>query len=153
VDQASVVAILGAIFHNLASSGPLVVPVIYTLLAASLIDLLTGVWASWASRTFKWPFIGEYVRSHIALKVGPILLALFAGIAVGGTDSAAGIAGIATAATSAGLYLAATVSSAVGNIAQGQSKTKGLPSGVPAPTTASTIPTPVELLPPTRTGK
>lgn len=129
MDQATVLAVLGSIFHNISAALPAIVPVLYTLVIASLLDLASGSWAALVSGTFQIEFLRAYAKNHIALSVGPIMLGLLAGVSVGGTDSAAGLALIASAGGGAALYLASTVGSIAGNIASGQTKTKGLPSG------------------------
>jgi hypothetical protein len=132
MDQTATLAVLAAIFANIGAALPALIPVLYTLIAASFVDLISGVWAAWTSGTLAWSFVGEYVRSHIALKIGPIMLTALAGVAVGGADSAGGLALIATAGVSALAYLASTVASVNNNVQEGRTKTKGLPSGVPA---------------------
>src|SRR3954466_13830901 len=125
VDQATVIAILGSIFANIGNALPALIPVLYVLLVASFLDLGTGVWAAWKSGTLNGSLVGEYVRSHIALKIGPIMLTLLAGVAVGGTDSDGGKALIAGGAVSAGLYLTSVVNSIKDNVDDGKAKTKG----------------------------
>lgn len=130
MDPTTSAAAIGAILANIGAALPALVPILYTLVVASLLDLAAGVWAAVASGSFELKYVGEYARSHIALKVGPILLLLLAAVAVGGTDSAGGLALLVSGGTAATLYLAGTVGSIAGNIAAGRTQTKGLPTGV-----------------------
>ena len=118
------------ILHNIAGAAGTLTPILYGLLVAAALDTLTGCWAAYTSGSFSWAYVSEFVRSHVLFKVTPILMALLAGVAVGGTDSLAGLALITTAAASGAAYLASTVASISGNLTQGQAKVKGLPGAV-----------------------
>ena len=65
---------------------------------SGLADTLTGIWAAVNSGTFSLNYVADFVRSHVLQRIVPILLALGVGVSIGGTDTAAGAALIATAA-------------------------------------------------------
>lgn len=115
------------ILHNIAAQAGTLVPVLYGLLIAAALDTITGLWAAWNSGTLDGNYVAEFVRSHILQRITPIMMAVLAGVAIGGTDTAGGTALIATAAAAGAAYLAEVVASIAGNISAGQAKTKGLP--------------------------
>lgn len=115
------------ILNNIAAQVGTLTPILYGLIVAAALDTLTGIWAAWNSGTLSWVYVAEFVRSHILQKIAPIMMALLAGIAVGGTDTAGGTALVATAAAAGAAYLASVIASIGGNLSEGQSKTKGLP--------------------------
>lgn len=135
---------LDVILAGIAASAGVLVPVLYALFAAALIDTLTGSWAAFASGNFSWQYVAEFLKSHVLFKITPILLQLISAVALGGTDSAAGLALVATGSASAAAYLASVVASVAGNVTEGRTKTKGLPSGIsgevkPTPTSDDDI--------------
>lgn len=126
---------ISTIVANLVAALPGLIPVIYTLVIAIALDVATALWAAWASGTFSGKFIPEFIQSHVMKKVGPILLVLLAGVSVGGTDSAQGLALLTLAGGSITAYLAAVVASIRANLSEGSSGTKGIPSSVEPPPT------------------
>ena len=121
---------MDAILNGIAAAAGGLVPVLYALVVAATLDVLSGIYAAWRSGTLNGQYVAEFVRSHVANKIGPIMLVLLAGVSVGGTDSAAGLALIATATASIAAYLASVVSSITANLADASAKTKGLPDSV-----------------------
>lgn len=123
------------IVANIVAALPGLVPVLYTLVVAMALDVLTGLWAAWQSGTFTSKFIPEFISSHVIKKITPILLTLFAGVSVGGTDNEIGLGLLALAGAEVAAYLAAVVASIRGNFTEGLAKTKGIPSSVEPPPT------------------
>lgn len=122
---------INEILANIAAAAPALVPILYSLFIAAGLDLLSGLWAAWQTpEGLKLEYVAEFIRSHIALKVGPIMLQLIAGVAVGGTDNVAGAGLIAFGGAQAALYLASVVGSIRGNIAEGQAQIKVAPTSV-----------------------
>lgn len=122
---------INEILANIAAAEPALVPILYALFIAAGLDLLSGLWA--ATQTpggLRLEYVAEFIKSHIALKVGPIMLQLIAGVAVGGTDSAAGVGLVTFAGAQAALYLASVVGSIRGNVAEGQAQEKFAPTSV-----------------------
>jgi hypothetical protein len=118
------------IFANIQAASAGLIPILYGLLVAVGLDVVTGVWAAVNSGTYDSKFLPEFISGHIVKRVAPIGLVLLAGVSVGGTDSAAGIALVATGSASAVAYLGSVVASIVGNVEAGIEGTKGLPSTV-----------------------
>lgn len=123
------------IIANIVAALPGLIPVLYTLVVAAGLDVLTGLWAAWSSGTLDGKFIPEFIQSHIVKKLTPILLTLIAGVSVGGTDGPAGLALLALGGSSAAAYLASVVGSISGNIAEGRAGTKSVPDSVAPPPT------------------
>ena len=119
---------LGQILANIQASSAGLIPVLYGLTVAAGLDILTGLWAAWNSGTLDGKFIPEFISSHLVKKIAPIFLVLVAGVSVGGTDSTAGLALIATGAASGAAYLASIVASISDNLHQGVDKTKSVPT-------------------------
>lgn len=115
------------ILNNIAAAAGTLTPILYGLIVAAALDTLTGVWAAINSGTFNLEYISEFVRSHVLQRIVPVFLALLAGVAIGGTDNAAGTGLIATGAASAAAYVASVVASIAGNLSDGRAKVKGLP--------------------------
>jgi hypothetical protein len=121
------------ILANIQASSAGLVPILYGLVVAVGLDVVTGVWAAWNSGTFDSKFLPEFINGHIVRRVAPIVLTLVAGVSVGGTDSAAGLALVATGSAAAAAYLASVVASIVNNVEDGRAGTKGVPSTVAQP--------------------
>jgi hypothetical protein len=121
---------LNVILANIAASAAGLTPVLYGLLVAVLLDTASGVWAAFKSGTFNSEFLPTFITSHLVKKVTPIFLILLAGVSVGGTDSAAGIALVATGAASVTAYVASVLGSIQANLSEGGSETKGVPTSV-----------------------
>ena len=121
---------ISLILANIAAAAPALVPVLYTLLIAAGLDVATGSWAAWVSGTFESKFFLEFIKGHILTKIVPILLTLVAGVAVGGTDSAGGLALVTLGGSTAAGYLGVVIASIRNNVTDGQNGTKGLPSTV-----------------------
>lgn len=121
-----------------ASAG--LIPILYTLAIASLLDLGTGILAAARSGTLDGKYVPTWIGSH-GDKIARIFAALLAGVAVGGTDSQAGLALIALGGAAAAAYLAGVVASISGNLGDFAAKTKGAPSsGGTVATTILTVP-------------
>lgn len=118
------------ILQNIHASAAGLVPILYTLLVASGLDVLTGAWAAWKSGSFESKFFLEFIRSHIVTKVTPIMLLLLAGVSMGGVDTDAGKALVATGGMTALAYLGVMAASIRNNVVEGRNETKGLPTGV-----------------------
>jgi hypothetical protein len=118
-----------AILHNIAAQAATLTPILYGLLIAALLDTLSGIYAAVNAGTFSGQYLAEFVRAHLLQRITPILLGLVAGVAVGGTDSVAGV-GLITAAGAGGVaYLGETVASIMSNL--GPAKVAGnLPRGI-----------------------
>ena len=125
---------LGQILANIQASSAGLIPILYGLTVAAGLDVLTGLWAAWNSGTLDGKFIPEFISSHLVKKIAPIFLVLVAGVSVGGTDSTAGLALIATGAASGAAYLASIVASISDNLRQGAAQIKSTPS-----TTTTTV--------------
>lgn len=123
-------ATVTTILQNIQAALPALVPILYTLIIAAGLDLLSGSWAAWVSGSFESKFFLTFIKDHIVTKITPIMLILLAGVAVGGTDSQGGIALVTLGGGTAAAYLATVVASIRNNVTQGQAGTKGLPSGV-----------------------
>jgi hypothetical protein len=115
------------ILNNIAANAGLLTPILYGLIVAAGLDTLTGIWAAWKSGTLDFNYVADFVRSHVLQRVTPILLALVAGVAIGGTEVAAGAALIATGAAAGAAYLLQVVASISDNVKDGRAETKGLP--------------------------
>jgi hypothetical protein len=117
------------ILNNIAAQASTLTPVLYGLLVAAGLDILTGLYAAAVSPGgITWDIVANFVKSHVLQRVAPIFLALVAGVAIGGTDSAGGTALIATAAAGGAAYLAETVASIAGNLGAARAKDKGEPT-------------------------
>lgn len=116
------------ILAGIAANAGLLVPILYTLLVAALIDTVTGLWAAFNSGTLNGQYVAEFVRSHLLQRITPIFTGLIAGVAVGGTDTAAGTALVTAAGAAGAAYLAETIASVTANLRQGAAGTKGLPT-------------------------
>lgn len=115
------------ILANIAAQAGTLTPILYGLFVAALLDTVSGLWAAFNSGTFNANFLAEFVRSHILQRIFPIFTALLAGVAIGGTDTAAGAALIAAGAAGGAAYLGEVVKSIMTNLSEGQAKVKGLP--------------------------
>lgn len=118
---------MDAILSNIAGAAGALVPILYALIVTVALDTLTGLYAAWRSGTLDGAYVDTFVKTHILDKVVPILLALVAGVAIGGTDNAAGAGLIAAGAAAAVAYEGVTIASILGNIGAAGDKTKGLP--------------------------
>lgn len=125
------------ILNNIQAAAQGLVPALYTLLLAAVIDLATGLFAAWRSGTLQWAYVSEFVRGHLALKIAPIMGALVFGAAVGGVDSEAGLALVSIGIAGASAYLLSVIASIGLNLQAAKSRTKGLPSTV---TPATVVP-------------
>lgn len=130
-----------AILHNIAGAASTLVPVLYILVVTAALDTVTGIYAAWRSGSFNKEYLDTFVKTHLMDKLVPIVTALVAGIAIGGTDNGAGAALLAAGGAAAAAYEGVTVTSILANISAASNKTKGLPKGLevavvaPAPTT------------------
>lgn len=118
------------ILNNIAASAAGLVPILYTLGAAAVLDTLTGVYAAWKSGTFDSDFLPAFIKSHLVTKISPIMLLLVAGAAVGGTDAPAGLALVTLGGASGTAYLLSVVGSIKGNLEEAGNESKVLPSSV-----------------------
>jgi hypothetical protein len=123
------------IVANIVAALPGLIPVLYTLVIAMGLDVLTGIWAAYSSGTLTAKFIPEFIQSHVVKKVAPIMLTLIAGVSVGGTDGPAGLALLTLAGGEIAAYMAAVVASVSGNLREGSAGTKGVPESVEPPPT------------------
>jgi hypothetical protein len=130
------------ILSNIQAASAGLVPILYTLLIATFLDVLSGTWAAWVSGTFESKFFLEFIKSHIITKVAPILLILLAGVSIGGTDSVGGIALVTTGGGLVVAYLGTVVAGIRNNVNEGRAGTKGVPTGVAPVTTTVDIHTP-----------
>lgn len=122
------------ILTNIQDASAGLVPILYGLFVAAGLDTLSGLWAAYNSGTLTAKYVPEFITSHIIKKIVPIFLTLLAGVAVGGTSSAAGLALVATGAASGAAYLASVVAGILHNVQDGNAGTKGVPSSVEVPT-------------------
>lgn len=122
---------IGVIWAGIAAAASQLVPVLYVLVVAAVLDLVSGAWAAKVSGSFDGNFLPVWISSH-GDKIVRILLILLAAVGVGGTDSVAGLGLITLGGTQAATYLAGVVASISGNVHEGLAKTKGLPSSVGA---------------------
>ncbi len=128
-----------SILANIAAAAQPLAAVLYTLVITALVDVGSGLWAAYRSRTLDWQFADTFVRSHVFQKWGPIMGSLLAGVAIGGTGDVIGATLIAAGVAQIAAYEASTISSVFGigsptdgNLKAAQDKTKGLPSSVAA---------------------
>lgn len=126
-------AALVEILANIQTAAAGLVPILYTLFIAAALDVASGSWAAWVSGSFESKFFLEFIKGHILTKITPIFLLLLAGVSVGGTDSAGGIALVTLGGATASGYLGVVIASIRGNIEQGNNRTKGVPSTVTQP--------------------
>ena len=92
-----------------------IAPVIYALVAAALLDTVSGVYGAWKSGQFDAEFLPTFIKSHILERIIPILIVLGGGVALG---SPAGPALILAGGTAAAAYVASVVSSISDNLGQ-----------------------------------
>lgn len=118
---------INIILAGIAAAASGLIPILYVLAVAALLDLGTGLWAAYRSGTLDGKYIPAWISSS-GDKIAKILVGLIAGVAVGGTDSAAGLALIALGGAAAAAYLAGVVSSIAGNLSDGAARTKGAPT-------------------------
>lgn len=118
------------ILNNIAASAAGLVPILYTLVIAAVLDTATGVYAAYKSGTFDSEFLPTFIKSHVVNKIAPIVLTLVAGAAVGGTDAPAGLALVTLGGASAAAYLLSVVGSIKGNLDEAGSETKVEPTSL-----------------------
>ena len=118
------------ILNNIVASTSGLIPILYALIVAAGLDTVTGVYAAWTSGTFDSEFLPTFIKSHVVNKIAPIVLTLVAGAAVGGTDSAGGLALVTLGGTSAAAYLASVVGSIKGNLDEAGSHSKVEPTSI-----------------------
>lgn len=119
---------INVIVSNIQAASDGLIPILYGLVVAAGLDVLSGVWAAWRSGTFDSTFLPTFISTHVVQRIAPIGLVLLAGVSVGGTDSAAGLALVATGAAAGAAYLAAVVASITDNLTSGVDRTKEAPS-------------------------
>ena len=118
------------ILNNIAASAAGLVPILYTLVIAAVLDTATGIYAAWKSGNFDSEFLPTFIKSHVMTKIAPIILTLVAGAAVGGTDAPAGLALVTLGGASAAAYLLSVVGSIKGNLDEASSETKVEPTSL-----------------------
>lgn len=118
------------ILANIAASADGLGKVIYILIVAAGLDILTGLWAAYQSGTLDGDYLPAFIKTHIITRIAPIVLLLVAGIGVGGTDTEGGTGLIVMGSAAATAYLASIVLSIKGNFDDAKAKTKGAPSSI-----------------------
>ena len=58
------------------ANDPLVGGAIATVAILAIVDLATGIGAAVRSKSFMWDFVGNWVQSHVAGRVLPIILVI-----------------------------------------------------------------------------
>ena len=119
-----------AILAGIAAAAAGLIPILYALITGAILDTATGAYAAWKSGTFDAFFLPTFIKSHVIERIAPIMLVLLAGVAVGGTGGAAGLALITLGGTAATAYLASVVSSVTDNLSSAGDGTKELPDSV-----------------------
>lgn len=131
------------IIANIVAAAQPLTAILYLLIVTALADVLSGLWAAWKSGTLSLAYVDDFLKSHVALKWGPIIGTLLGGIAVGGTDGPLGLGLIAAASAQIVAYEAATFGSLTQNLTDGQAGTKGLPGQAIQPIPAAPVDAPV----------
>lgn len=143
-------AIVASIIANISGSLPLLIPILYTLLAAMVIDTLSGMWAAAQSNTFSWQYVGEFLRGHVMQRIVPIMLGMLSGVALGGVDNPAGLGLIGIAGAAAAVYLRETIASVADNLKNGKivgNTPRGI-TALSAPIVSDAVATPPVATPP-----